>query len=125
MLRGDAQLAAPSLSKFEKYTKKFRIFDLPFLFEDIEAVDRFQASDAGPDLLHSMEGNGLLGLGYWHNGMNQISAKKPLLTPEDAAGLKFRIQTSDVLERLEEQTSELQYLMRQSYAVFYFKKKKI
>src|SRR3546814_19310264 len=45
-----------------------------------------------------MEGNGLLGLGYWHNGMTQISAKKPLLTPEDAAGLKFRIQTSDVLE---------------------------
>src|SRR3546814_15156685 len=30
--------------------------------------------------------------------MKQISAKKPLLTPEDAAGLKFRIQTSDVLE---------------------------
>src|SRR3546814_15208540 len=59
MLLGDAQLAAPSLSKFEKYTKKFRIFDLPFLFEDIEAVDRFQASDAGQDLLHSMEGNGL------------------------------------------------------------------
>src|SRR3546814_18776385 len=63
MLLGDAQLAAPSLSKFEKYTKKFRIFDLPFLFEDIEAVARCQASDAGPDLLHSMEGNGLLGLG--------------------------------------------------------------
>jgi C4-dicarboxylate-binding protein DctP len=98
MLLGDAQLAAPSLSKFEKYTKKFSIFDLPFLFEDIEAVDRFQASDAGQELLRSMEGNGLLGLGYWHNGMKQISANKPLLTPEDAKGLKFRIQRSDVLE---------------------------
>ena len=30
--------------------------------------------------------------------MKQISANKPLLTPEDAKGLKFRIQTSDVLE---------------------------
>ena len=27
MLNGDVQLAAPSLSKFEKFTKKFRIFD--------------------------------------------------------------------------------------------------
>jgi len=98
MLLGDAQLAAPSLSKFEKYTKKFRIFDLPFLFNDIDAVDRFQASADGQDLLRSMEDNGLLGVGYWHNGMKQISAKKPLLTPEDAKGLKFRIQTSDVLE---------------------------
>lgn len=98
MLLGDAQLAAPSLSKFEKYTKKFRIFDLPFLFDDIQAVDRFQSSEGGQALLHSMENNGLLGLGYWHNGMKQISANKPLVNPGDAAGLKFRIQTSDVLE---------------------------
>ena len=98
MLLGDVQMAAPSLSKFEKYTKKFRIFDLPFLFNDIKAVDRFQKSAAGQKLLNSMTGKGLLGLGYWHNGMKQMSAKKPLLMPSDAAGLKFRIQTSDVLE---------------------------
>ena len=42
MLQGDVHLAAPSLSKFEKFTKKFRIFDLPFMFKDIAAVDRFQ-----------------------------------------------------------------------------------
>ncbi|HIB18307.1 MAG TPA: C4-dicarboxylate ABC transporter, partial [Alphaproteobacteria bacterium] len=30
MLNGDIQLAAPSLSKFEKFTKKYRVFDLPF-----------------------------------------------------------------------------------------------
>src|SRR3546814_12173801 len=30
--------------------------------------------------------------------MKQIASNKPLLKPEDAAGLKFRIQTSDVLE---------------------------
>mgnify|MGYP006123675937 FL=1 len=47
LLQGDVQLAAPSLSKFEKITKQFRIFDLPFMFENIEAVDAFQASDAG------------------------------------------------------------------------------
>jgi hypothetical protein len=32
LLLGDVQLAAPSLSKFEAYTKKYRLFDLPFLF---------------------------------------------------------------------------------------------
>src|SRR5919106_490685 len=51
MLLGDVQMAAPSLSKFEQYTLKYRIFDLPFLFNDIEAVDRFQMSDAGQDVL--------------------------------------------------------------------------
>lgn len=98
MLLGDVQMAAPSLSKFEKFTKKFRIFDLPFLFDDIDAVDRFQTSETGQELLRSMEKKGLLGLAYWHNGMKQLSAKEPLIEPADAEGLKFRIQTSDVLQ---------------------------
>ena len=97
MLAGDVQMAAPSLSKFEKFTKKFRIFDLPFMFKNIDAVDAFQKSDAGQQLLTSMTRRGLLGLAYWHNGMKQMSANKPLLVPTDANGLKFRVQSSDVL----------------------------
>jgi C4-dicarboxylate-binding protein DctP len=97
MLAGDVQMAAPSLSKFEKFTKKFRLFDLPFLFNDINAVDSFQTSADGEKLKSSMKRRGLLGLAFWHNGMKQISANKPLLTPADAKGLKFRVQASDVL----------------------------
>jgi len=97
MLNGDVQLAAPSLSKFETFTKKFRIFDLPFVFEDVAAVDRFQNSDAGDRLKNSMVRRGLKGLAFWHNGMKQFSANKPLINPEDAKGLKFRVQASDVL----------------------------
>ncbi len=98
MLLGDVQMAAPSLSKFERFTKQYRIFDLPFLFDDIDAVDRFQSSADGQAMLTAMEDRGLLGLTFWHNGMKQMSANKPLMSPTDASGLKFRIQTSDVLE---------------------------
>jgi len=98
MLAGDVQLAAPSLSKFETFTKKFRIFDLPFLFEDVNAVDRFQNSEGGQALKDSMKRRGLIGLAFWHNGMKQLSANKPLMVPADAEGLKFRIQQSDVLQ---------------------------
>ena len=97
MLNGDVQLAAPSLSKFEKFTKKFRIFDLPFVFEDVAAVDRFQNSPAGEKLKNSMKRRGLKGVAFWHNGMKQMSANRPLIMPEDAKGLKFRVQASDVL----------------------------
>ncbi len=97
LLQGDVQLAAPSLSKFEKFTKKYRIFDLPFLFNDIEAVDRFQNSAAGEKLKNAMKRRGLRGLAFWHNGMKQMSANKPLISPADAEGLKFRVQPSDVL----------------------------
>ncbi|MCF2872716.1 DctP family TRAP transporter solute-binding subunit [Octadecabacter sp. G9-8] len=97
MLQGDVQLAAPSLSKFEAFTRQFRIFDLPFMFTNIEAVDAFQASDTGQAMLDSMQRRGLQGLGYWHNGMKQMSANVPLALPTDADGLKFRVQASDVL----------------------------
>ena len=97
MLAGDVQMAAPSLSKFEKFTKKFRLFDLPFMFDDVNAVNRFQQSESGQKLKNAMKRRGLQGLAFWHNGMKQISANRPLLEPSDAAGLKFRVQPSDVL----------------------------
>lgn len=89
---------APSLAKFEKYTKQLQVFDLPFLFDDLEAVTRFQKRAKGRQLLRSMEAHNIIGLAYWHNGMKQLSATKALQMPSDAAGLKFRIQPSSVLE---------------------------
>ncbi|WP_286240483.1 TRAP transporter substrate-binding protein [Neptuniibacter halophilus] len=98
MLLGDVQMAAPSLSKFQKYTKQLQIFDLPFLFKDMAAVEKFQNSPEGQELLNSLRKKGLVGLGYLHNGMKQLSASSPLKTPADASGKKFRIMTSDVLQ---------------------------
>ncbi len=97
MLLGDVQIAAPSLSKFSKYTKKLQVFDLPFLFKNLESAEKFQQSEAGQKLLTSMKKKGIIGLGYLHNGMKQLSASKPLHVPADASGLKFRIMSSDVL----------------------------
>ena len=98
LLLGDVQMIAPSLAKFEHYTKQIQLFDLPFLFDDINAVDRFQQSPEGQALLKSMEDKGITGLGYWHNGMKQLSANKKLVEPKDARGLKFRVQASAVLD---------------------------
>ena len=91
------QIAAPALSKFEEYTKSLMLFDLPFLFKDMAAVERFQKGPIGKKLLHSMEDKGILGLGYLHNGLKQLSAHAALHVPADAKGRKFRIMTSDVL----------------------------
>lgn len=97
MQLGDVQLAAPALSKFKKYTKKLQLFDLPFLFEDLAAVERFQQGEEGQRLLNSMRRKGLQGLGYLHNGMKQLSSSSKMQTPADLAGKKFRIMSSDVL----------------------------
>ncbi len=98
LLLGDVQFIAPSLSKFDRFTKSLQVYDLPFMFNDLEAVDSFQQSEAGQALLDSMQDYDLQGIAYWHNGMKQMSANKELRLPGDAAGLKFRIQNSDVLQ---------------------------
>ncbi|MTI16794.1 DctP family TRAP transporter solute-binding subunit [Rhodobacteraceae bacterium RKSG542] len=96
LLLGDVQIAAPSLSKFEAYTLKYRVFDLPFLFNDMDAVTTFTKGEKGQELLNAMSDVGFVGLGYVFNGLKHFSANKPLSVPADAAGLKFRVQTSDV-----------------------------
>lgn len=98
MLLGDVQLAAPALSKFEKFTKQLQIYDLPFLFLDMAAIDRFQQGPFGQKMLLSMKDKGLIGLGYMHNGLKQMSSNDPLKLPGDAKGKKFRIMQSDVLQ---------------------------
>jgi len=97
MILGDVQMAAPSLSKFKKYTKSLQIFDLPFLFKDMAAVEKFQQGPVGQKLLMATKKKGLIGLGYLHNGLKQLSASDPLRVPADAKGKKFRIMSSDVL----------------------------
>ena len=95
---GDVQIINPSLSKFDRYTKKISVFDLPFLFKDAKAAADFQKSKQGQDLLKSMESKGIIGLAYWHNGMKHFSTNKDFTVPADVKGLKFRIQPSDVYE---------------------------
>ena len=94
----DVQLLAPSLAKFERYTRQLQVFDLPFLFDDLDAVNRFQKRSKGRQLLRAMEKQNITGLAYWHNGMKQLSATRALRMPGDASGLSFRIQPSAVLE---------------------------
>ena len=99
LLKNDVQLIAPALSKFSKFTDVLQLYDLPFLFDDLEAVTCFQQSELGQEMLQSMGDKGIHGLAYWHNGMKQLSAPRSLTEPEDAAGLKFRIMSSDVLQK--------------------------
>jgi C4-dicarboxylate-binding protein DctP len=95
---GEIQMIAVSLSLFDRLTHQFQVFDLPFLFPSLDAVERFQNSPDGQKMLTSIADKGILGLTFWHNGMKQFSGPRPLRTPEDARGLKFRIMESDILQ---------------------------
>jgi C4-dicarboxylate-binding protein DctP len=61
-------------------------------------VERFQASPSGRDLLTTLVDQNILGLQFWHNGMKQFTGPRPLIEPDDARGLKFRVMESDILQ---------------------------
>lgn len=98
LLFGDIEMAAPSLAKFRSFTRTLQVFDLPFLFDDVSHVRRFQEGPAGRALLESMRSRGIVGLAFWDNGMRVISANTPLRAPDDARGLTFRIEPSSVIQ---------------------------
>lgn len=95
---GEIQMIAATLSLFDRLTPKLQVFDLPFLFPDMQAVERFQQSAVGQSLLSVLIEHDMLGLTFWHNGMKHLTAPRPLRVPADAAGLKFRIMESDLLQ---------------------------
>jgi C4-dicarboxylate-binding protein DctP len=95
---GEVQMIAVSLSKLDRLTTKFQVFDLPFLFPGIEQVEQFQKGPAGQALLDELTDRGFKGVAFWHNGMKQFGGPVAFDNPSNADGLKFRIMESDVLE---------------------------
>lgn len=96
LLDGGVEMAAPSISKMSGLARAFQVFDLPFMFRDLEAVIDFQYTPEAQALLGAAEDKGFRGLAYWMNGMRQISADRPLRGPGDVKGLRFRVQGSPV-----------------------------
>jgi len=93
------QMAAPSFSKFGKIVPQLALFDLPFLFKDIDHLHRVQDGEVGQALKDKVAAKGIIALNFWDNGFKQLSTnKEPLLNPTDAKGQKFRIMSSKVLE---------------------------
>ncbi|WP_424686219.1 MAG: TRAP transporter substrate-binding protein [Halarcobacter ebronensis] len=93
------QMAAPSFSKFGKIVPQLALFDLPFLFKDVDHLHRVQDGEVGQKLKDMVTDKGYVALSFWDNGFKQLSSSsKPLILPEDAEGQKFRIMSSKVLE---------------------------
>jgi C4-dicarboxylate-binding protein DctP len=96
---GAVQMLAPSVSKFGPIgIKEFEVFDLPYLLPDSKNVRKVTEGPLGTKLLKLLDAKGMTGLAYWDNGFKQMSANKKLIAPADYKGLKFRIQSSKVLE---------------------------
>ncbi|MGY3075145.1 C4-dicarboxylate-binding protein DctP [Bradyrhizobium sp. LM6.10] len=96
---GSVQMLAPSNSKFGPLgIREFEVFDLPYILPDLKTLRKVTEGLLGLRLLKLLDSKGITGLAYWDNGFKQMSANKKLVTPADYQGVKFRIQSSRVLQ---------------------------
>jgi len=96
---GSVQMLAPSNSKFGPLgIREFEVFDLPYILPDLKTLRKVTEGPLGAKLLKLLDAKGITGLAYWDNGFKQMSANKKLIAPADYQGVKFRIQSSRVLQ---------------------------
>ncbi len=92
LLANEVHVAAPSASKFGQFSAELQLFDVPFVFDSALHVLEFLETEAAAQMLSTVEDDGFTVLGFWSNGMYQMSGSRPLRVPTDAAGLNFRVQ---------------------------------
>ncbi|WP_372663392.1 DctP family TRAP transporter solute-binding subunit [Cohnella sp.] len=97
--RGRVQMIAPSFSNISEVVPEWMVMDLPFAFQNEAAVEQAFQSTIGDILLRKLEPEGIIGLGFWGNGFQQMTSNRGLLVhPEDFRDLRFRILPSKVIE---------------------------
>jgi TRAP-type transport system periplasmic protein len=89
---GTVDMALSSTGPLPSFSKKFMVFDLPFIVQDREKIYPILDGKIGQDMLDSLGSKGIKGLVFFENGFRHMTnSKRPINKPEDMAGLKIRL----------------------------------
>lgn len=93
---GTLDIVATSGSNLEAFDDTYKIFGVPYLFKDEESFRKCMDDEEFINpIYNSTIDNGIQGVAWFANGVNNIYSTKPIYTPDDLRGLKFRIQPSE------------------------------
>ncbi|KYO66909.1 TRAP transporter substrate-binding protein [Thermovenabulum gondwanense] len=94
---GTLEMTLVSTAPLSSFTKKFLVFDLPFIFKDTVNARSVVDGPIGAELLDSLKDQGIIGLTYFENGFRHVTNnKRPIEKPEDLKGLKIRTMENPV-----------------------------
>ncbi|QNB47921.1 DctP family TRAP transporter solute-binding subunit [Thermanaerosceptrum fracticalcis] len=94
---GTLEATLVSTAPLANFSKKFMVFDLPFIIQDRAVAFAAMDGEMGKGMLASLEAKGIKGLGFWENGFRMLTnSKKAINTPADIAGLKIRLMENPV-----------------------------
>lgn len=94
---GNIDMVFVSSAPLASFNKQFFALDMPFLFENRDSVYKVLDGDIGQELLSSLDGVGIVGLGYWENGFRQLTNDRQVVhTAEDLKGLDMRTMENQI-----------------------------
>lgn len=94
---GMLDASASTLGPISAFVPVIDIMELPFLFRDIDHLDAVLEGKVGREILDTLEKSGFKGLGFFEDGINNITnSKHPIKTLEDFKGLQMRTIESPI-----------------------------
>lgn len=99
---GTVDFVIANTSNLSSFTDSQRVWDLPYLFNDLEEARRVVQSSAAQKILDGLSEDGIKGLCYWESGMTEIALTHPAATLADLKGLKIRSMNNPIHARMYE-----------------------
>ncbi|MFA7669793.1 MAG: TRAP transporter substrate-binding protein [Burkholderiaceae bacterium] len=94
---GTIDLAIVSTGATVNFVPATGVFDIPFLFRDLQHARTVLDGDVGQRLLGEFSKRGLVGLAWGEQGFRQLTNNvRPVATPADAKGLKVRTMENPI-----------------------------
>jgi tripartite ATP-independent transporter DctP family solute receptor len=94
---GTVEMALSSTGPLPNFSKKFMVFDLPFIVQDREKFYPILDGKTGQEMLDSLSAKGIKGMVFFENGFRHLTnSKRPVNTPSDVEGLKIRVMENPV-----------------------------
>jgi tripartite ATP-independent transporter DctP family solute receptor len=95
---GALDISANSQGAVANAVPEYAAFGMPFLFSDAAAAFKLLDGPLGKELADKSAQKGMIALGYWDNGIRQMTnSKRPITKVEDLKGLKMRTPPDTVL----------------------------
>jgi tripartite ATP-independent transporter DctP family solute receptor len=111
---GALDMSANSQGAVANVVPEYAAFGMPFLFSSQAHAWKVMDGPAGKELAERSAEKGLIVLGYWDNGIRQMSnSKRALLKPEDLKGLKMRTPpdavTVDIMQSVGAEAQQIKF----------------
>ncbi len=94
---GGIDINRVNLAPLNSIVPETTVLAMPFLFRSIAHMRATVDGPIGDEILAAFEPHGLIGLAYYDSGARSFyNTKRPIRTPADLAGMKIRVQNSDL-----------------------------